>query len=84
MTYRSGQLPRPRKLTRLTRWEPVFPMMSGCNGWNTHAELATPVAWRVPLPEALMSSVSPSLVLLSRVMRERLFCPEAEGEVSSV
>ena len=56
-----------------------FLMGSGYNGRDSHIEPATPVARCVPLPEALMSSISPSLVA-SRITRELLFCPEAKGE----
>ena len=51
---------------------------SGCIGRDASAKLAARVAWWVPLPEALESSTSPSS-MLSRVILERLFCPEVDG-----
>ena len=44
-------------------------------------EPVVPIAGMVPVPEALVSSTSPS-PSPSRLSRERLFCPEAEGDGS--
>jgi hypothetical protein len=53
-------------------------MGSGCNGRAAVVEPATPVARCMPLPEALVFSISSSLVL-SRDVRLRLLCPETYG-----
>jgi hypothetical protein len=53
------------------------PVRSGFCAEAAHVELATPITGRAPLAEAPVSSVFLSPVL-SRVARERLFCPEAD------